>query len=154
MDREQHFLRSERASGLLSGLSVAGRDIVEFGAGRGTLTRLLLDAGAAAVEAWEIDPDLAMPCVDARLTWVTADILDASPTALRGRAVAAFPPYTLLPFLFDLCREIPHVLLMIPPKRLAQCEGMGFRLITTFDGDAFEPVSRGSHLVVAKDFMP
>jgi 16S rRNA A1518/A1519 N6-dimethyltransferase RsmA/KsgA/DIM1 with predicted DNA glycosylase/AP lyase activity len=153
MDREQHFLRLEVARNLLLGLSIAGKDIVEFGAGRGALTRLLLDAGDAEVEAWEIDPELAKPFPDSRLTWVTADILDASPHSLRGRAVAAFPPYALLPFILDLCSGLPHILLMVPPKRMAQVEGMGFRLLETFDGDAFEPTSKGNHLVVARGFQ-
>lgn len=150
MDLEQHFVRPEFLDGLLPTPGFAGRHVVEFGAGRGALTRVLLAAGAASVEAWEIDPGLPAPFPDARLSWLARDILTATPATVAGRAVAAFPPYATLPFLLELCREIPDLVLMAPPKRLDACLDMGMRVLGELDGEAFEPVSTGRHLVLAR----
>lgn len=149
-DLEQHFASAESLDGLLPEGWSAGRDVVEFGAGRGALTRLLLDGGARSVEAWEIDPSLPSPFPDARLTWRWRDILSAEEADVDGRSVAAFPPYATLPFLLDLCRGVPDLLLMVPPKRLPACEATGMRLVAELGGRAFDPPSTGRHLIVAR----
>lgn len=149
-DLEQHFVRPECLDGLVTQRWFAGRDIVEFGAGQGGLTRLLLDGGARSVEAWEIDPTLGSPSADPRLSWRTRDILSAVAADVAGRSVAAFPPYATLPFLLDLCVDVPDLMLMVPPKRLGACGAAGLRTVAELGGDAFDPPSTGAHLIVAR----
>ena len=153
-DLEQHFTRPVFLDDLFGTVRVAGLDVVEFGAGKGALTRALLDAGARSVGAWEIDPALDAPFAHQGLTWLHRDILTACPSDVAGRAVAAFPPYATLPFLLNLCREVPDLMLMGPPKRLEACAAMGLRVVAEVEGEAFEPASTGRHLVVARGFAP
>ena len=60
MDLEQHFTTGTvlaHLRSLLSNLDLAGRHVLEIGAGKGALTELLLERGAI-VTAFEIEPNL------------------------------------------------------------------------------------------------
>ena len=152
MDLEQHFVADPQAFASFAQLNFTNRDIVEFGAGTGALTRALLDRGARSVEAWEIDPDLSKPFSDPRLSWKLGDILTARPSDVAGRCVASFPPYQTLPFLLDLCAGCKNLLLMVPGKYLEHCASLGLHQIDALPGSVFFPPSRGVHYLVARGF--
>lgn len=146
----QHFAKPKVFEGWFDALDLAGLDAVEVGAGQGALTRALLSAGVQSVQAWEIDPDIA-PVDDPRVQWHLNDFtLDLDSVAVEGRLLAAFPPYGLLPQLIALSRRAKATLLMAPGRMLPALSAEGFQVLACAPGDAFEPVSKGAHFIVAK----
>jgi len=134
---------------------LAGRSVLELGAGTGNLTRGLLAHGASEIEAWEIDPGL--PAVDdARVRWRIRDIGLIQASDLANRAVVSFPPYSLLPQIKAALDEAktPDAVLMVSARWLASFAEDGWRVIAELAGADFEPVSRGVHFVVAKGLSP
>ncbi|MGH7737479.1 MAG: 16S rRNA (adenine(1518)-N(6)/adenine(1519)-N(6))-dimethyltransferase RsmA [Candidatus Tyrphobacter sp.] len=107
----QHFLVDDAAAARIAETAVqSGRRILEIGAGTGTLTRALLDAGAD-LTALEIDPALVAVARSrgdlAAADLVQADALDYDYTAYaRGGAwtVAGNLPYNIAtPLVTSLC---------------------------------------------------
>jgi SAM-dependent methyltransferase len=152
---EQHWVAPAALGRVFEAIDVRGRALLELGAGTGNLTRALLAAGAASVEAWEIDP--ALPAVDdARVAWRLRDIALLSADDLRGRALASFPPYLLLPAIKAAldAAGATDAMLMVPGRLLPSFEAEGWRLAAELGGADFEPPSRGKHFVVARGFAP
>jgi len=152
---EQHWVNPAALDAILSQLPLAGRSVLELGAGTGNLTRGLLAHGASEIEAWEIDPGL--PAVDdARVRWRIRDIGLIQASDLANRAVVSFPPYSLLPQIKAALDEAktPDAVLMVSARWLASFAEDGWRVIAELAGADFEPVSRGVHFVVAKGLSP
>ena len=146
----QHFAKPKVFEGWMQTLNLQGLDAVEVGAGHGALTRALLDAGVNTIEAWEIDPAIA-PVDDPKVQWHLNDFtLDLESVAVEGKLLAAFPPYGLLPELIALSHRARATLLMVPVRALVELSPQGFQVLACLAGDAFEPVSKGSHFIVSK----
>lgn len=146
----QHFAKPKVFEGWFNTLDLAGLDAVEVGAGTGALTRALLSAGVQSVQAWEIDPEIA-PVDDPRVQWHLNDFtLDLGSVAVEGKLLAAFPPYGLLGDLLTLSHRAKATLLMAPGRMLPELSAHGFQVLACLAGDAFEPVSKGAHFIVAK----
>lgn len=142
----QHFAKPKVFEGWFETLDLAGLHALEVGA----LTRALLSAGVPSVQAWEIDPKIA-PVDDPRVEWHLNDFTrDLDSVAVEGRLLAAFQPYGLLPDLIVLSQRAKATLLMVPGWSLAELSAQGFQVLACLAGDAFEPVSKGSHFIVAK----
>lgn len=138
----------------LASLGLAGRHILEVGAGAGDLTALILEQRPARVVAYEIVPGLCA-LRDPRLDLREQDITAADLSFLRQQrfALIANPPYSLLPWLRERVIEryqIDDVLLMTSPKKAAQFPG--YELLFTLDGGAFEPPAEGQHQVIRRGF--
>lgn len=150
-DLEQHWVCPEAARRVAALLPVQGARLVELGAGQGALTRALLEAGAAHIIAWEIDPSLPAP-QDWRVQWRLGDIFHLRPEDLGERPVVAFAPYRALSHIQAILGD-REAALMVPQKRLAGWLRLGFRVIATLDGGAFDPPAQGSHAVIARGFL-
>lgn len=149
MDLEQHFTTGTvlaHLRSLLSNLDLAGRHVLEIGAGKGALTELLLERGAI-VTAFEIEPNLCS-VRHPRLTLREEDATRAD-LAFDWDCLASIPPYGLLPFLSTLVQN-REFMLMIPDKRSAFELFPGAKSELVFDGGLFEPPSTGKHVVIQR----
>lgn len=149
---EQHMLRDTSAHAtLLARLDLKGRTIVEFGAGTGVLTKLILDAGVGRVDAYEIEPDLCR-LSHPNLLLLEKDAREAIHT--WGSGVISNPPYDLLEFIRSWVEKygVADVILLIPEK--ARDLYLDYVVEATLPGTAFEPVSKGNHLLIRKGFLP
>lgn len=115
-------------------------------------TRALLDAGAADIVAWEIDPSLP-PVEDPRAQWRLGDILSLRAEDLAGKALAAFAPYETLDHIESIIGRAGDAVALVPEKKMARWLSLGFRVIARLESDDFEPPSEGGHLVVARGFL-
>ena len=152
MDLEQHFTTGEvlaRFRTLLASLDLSGRRVLEIGAGKGAVTELLLERGASHVTAFEIDPGLCA----LRHPRLTLREEDASKSNLDfdWDCLISIPPYQLLPFLASLVGKRDYVL-MIPEKASAFALFPHAKTELVFDGAAFDPPSRGKHVVIQRGF--
>lgn len=150
MNLHQHFVRADALAGLFAPLNLRHKQILEFGAGTGVLTMALLEMDVGQLVAWELDQTLVAPVCDKRLTWVHRDILSATCGDVHGKAIVAFPPYTTLGFILDLCTTVDDCILMVPTKRVRLCVMQGFQELTVLDGSAFTPASTGLHHIMVK----
>jgi 16S rRNA A1518/A1519 N6-dimethyltransferase RsmA/KsgA/DIM1 with predicted DNA glycosylase/AP lyase activity len=152
MDLEQHFTTGDvlgRLRSLLADLDLSGRRVLEIGAGRGAITELILERGAAHVTAFEIDPGLCT-LSHPRLTLREEDARAAN-LDFDWDCLITVPPYQLLPFLASLVGARDY-LLMIPEKASAFELFPGATTELVFDGAAFDPPSRGRHVVIQRGF--
>lgn len=138
----------------LARLGLAGRAVLEVGAGAGALTGLILERDPALVVAYEIIAGLCGlrdPRLDLREHDITA--ADLSFLSERRFALIANPPYSLLPFLREGVIErygIDDVLIMASPRKAAHFEG--YEVAFSLDGGAFEPPALGEHVVLRRGF--
>jgi SAM-dependent methyltransferase len=152
---------------------VRGRNVLELGVGTGMLTKLLLDAGAARVLGYEIDPALAARAAAlighgdrlGRLEIVRGDYTD--PEELRtGRlreavfatspwCLVANPAYSTLDYIQkEILPGFDDAVLMVP-ERLASSSVMaehGFQEAFVLDGADFDPPATGKHVVLRSGF--
>jgi len=150
MDLEQHFTTGDvldRLHEVFSGIDLSGRRVLEIGAGRGAITELILERGAAHVTAFEIDPGLCA-LSHPRLTLREEDAMKAN-LAFDWDCLISVPPYQLLPFLASIVGARDY-LLMIPEKPSAFELFPGAATELIFDGAAFDPPSRGRHVVIQR----
>lgn len=158
---EQHFTVDLTAiTALLDSIDLTDREVLEIGAGRGALTRLILARRPRLLHAFEIDGNLSLG--DARAhahpsttLIVSGDVRDAvlaNPHAPHFDAVIAFPPYTLLPQIAKYLHRaaIKDVILMVPPRALDLFAG--FVVTAELDGTAFDPPSDGRHFIIRRGF--
>ncbi len=150
MDREQHFLSDLGPfRDVLAGLPLAGRRVLEIGAGKGAVTGLLLEAGAHVV-AFEIERGLC-PLRHPNLQLIEEDVLKRPLSEITWDCMISAPPYSLLFFLRAVLDVVStDAVLMIPmSKRSMFAE---FTIEASYGGEAFDPPSRGKHLIVRKGF--
>lgn len=149
--RQQHWTPNEPLGIALTELAISGRRVLELGAGSGSLTRALLNAGAASIEAWEID-EAILPVSDDRVVWRLRDIGLVGAADVEGRLLAAIPPYSMLGLIESLvdASRLTDALLMIPAKKIGRFVSLGFRVVSVFDGSVFDPPAAGRHLLIAK----
>lgn len=159
---DQHFtVDLAAATALLDSIDLTNREVLEIGAGRGALTRLILARRPRLLHAFEIDSKLFPlgemgACKHPRTElMVSGDVRDAvftNPQAPRFDAVISFPPYTLLPQIAKYLRRaaIKNVILMVPPRSLHLFPD--FTTVAELDGNAFDPPSNGQHLIIRRGF--
>lgn len=153
-ERQQHWTPEEPLAIALAELAISGQRVLELGAGSGSLTRALLTAGAASIEAWEID-EAILPVRDDRVFWRVRDIGLVGAADIQGRLLAAIPPYSMLGLIESLVdgSGLTDALLMIPAKKLGRFVRLGFRVLSVLDGSAFDPPANGRHLLIAKGML-
>lgn len=157
-DLEQHFLAGESLSAFRSVLSVLplnGRSVIEIGAGRGALTRLILEREVSSLYAFEIEAGLCR-VDDVRCSVVEGDARETLAWRSGHDTLISSPPYSLLPWLGCQIRElgIRNVVLSIPEKLKYQYQEEGYVVAAEVDGSNFDPPSKGKHLIVVKGFGP
>lgn len=155
VDREQHFL-TEPGMHIKALQSIAhklaGREVLEIGAGMGALTQLILGHPVKTVHAFEIQPGLcSLEEDEERLELHETDIRNAELDAFRGVCLISNPPYALLPHIFSLIEKLAlqDVMLLVPEKTGVP---PGYRLFGVVKGSAFTPPSTGLHLIILKGF--
>lgn len=147
-----HVTTDVRRLDFLKGL-LPGRRVLELGAGTGALTRVILDAGAASVLAYEVQPGICA-LSDGRLRLVEADYT-ASLDMPGVDCVVAAPAYSTLDFVVErVLRGLRDAVLVVPEARLGQFTELGFSVAAYMDGASFEPTSSGTHCVVVRGFSP
>lgn len=154
-DLEQHFLvdKSEHRK-VLAVLQLEGRSILEIGAGNGELTDLIREHPVKEIHAYEIDATLGTAVEDPRVRWYLADAANIEPRNYKGFALISNPPYQLLPKVLELIEAagIKDVVLLVPASRQADFFDRGYLCVARLNGTAFDPPSRGEHIIVMKGF--
>lgn len=160
INHEEHMLTNTAAySALVDHFDLTDATVIEFGAGDGALTELILNRHPKKVIAYELNSDLAEklrrrfgsnPVLEIRV----ADFTKENFAYLNeGRnVIISNPPYETIPFLFDKVInpfKIQDVIMMTSPKKKEQYFN-DYQLEFTLSGDSFSPPARGEHLVMRK----
>lgn len=155
MTLEHHQLtRTGYYPDLLSICDLPRRKVVEFGAGEGFLTKLILAKNPMHVTAYEIVPNLCK-IRHGSLTLKTMDFTEEDYSYLRkDHCVIAHPPISRLAFVLNLLdqHQINDALLLVTEKEVSDMEALGFTTQLVFAGDAFEPEVTGFFFVMKRGF--
>lgn len=147
---EQHFICDVKPfQNVLDTVNINGRHVIEFGAGTGVLTQLLLDCGAR-VTAYEIEPGLCR-IVHPDLVLIEDDIRNAKiPNA--GDAFISAPPYSQLRFINAWVESngISDSIMLVPFQKLSSFSG--YTIEAKLSGLLFSPPSTGEHVIIKKGF--
>lgn len=158
--QQAHMLQNVTAyQELLKRFNLTDFSVIEFGAGDGVLTKIILEAAPKELIAYEIEPELAdalqKKLPDPRLKLKIMDFTKEDFSFLsEGKwCIISNPPYSTIPFLNELIKkyQIEDVIMMTSPKKQA----MFFSDYTeefTLEGSDFEPPATGIHSVVRKGF--
>lgn len=161
---EQHFIKQcSYLERFTKELNLQNKSVLEFGVGTGVLTKYILDAGAKYVVGIEIDTDLKTDLKDNRLHMIYQDLRDVDYSFLSNVesnwCIVSFPPYQCLDFINHIIKKynIQDVLLMIPENYIQSppffdTTDREFTIECQFDGDDFDPPSKGTHYTVIKGF--
>lgn len=153
---EQHFLNTPSIlQEVLRTLQRQGRTVLEFGAGQGAITRLLLNEGVAEIHAFELDealwPHLQLP----RVIVHGGDLqqLRVLPEGVHPCSVSA-PPYSCLPHLVHILdlHGVWDVVTFAPRSKVMDLLDAGFRVAQRISGSCFDPPSTGEHCILVRGF--
>lgn len=160
---EQYFTADMTAVlAALGRIDLAGRHVLEIGAGTGALTRAILGKSPASLVAFEIDVGLCL-VRDPRLVLREEAFPPKEGIAERWDCLVAIPPYSVLPEIFRLLEvcSVRDAFLMVPPKFAAPgalralVERLGapaFEVVAEMPGSAFSPPSEGVHYLIQRGF--
>lgn len=159
---EEHMLANTIAySALLNQTDLSGMTVVEFGAGNGVLTELILSRNPERVIAYELNQYLAKQLSercrhDPRLQIEIGDFTLANFDYLNKTkcSIISNPPYSTIPFLHEsiISRfNIQDVIMMTSPKKQA-LYFKEYEAKLVLQGDDFSPPATGEHIVVQKGF--
>ncbi|MCB0329274.1 MAG: hypothetical protein KDD70_06415 [Bdellovibrionales bacterium] len=154
--KEQHtLLDTEPVKKLLNLLFLQQRTVVELGVGSGALTELILDRGPAKVIGYELFPEATPASIAGKIDLRVEDIaeVDFSYLANGDPCIIALPPYSLLTHIREQIIDrynVRDVILSVPESQ--RREFPDFEIAGSFDGSAFDPPTRGRHLLLYKGF--
>lgn len=151
---EQYFTADMTAVlAALGRIALAGRRVLEIGAGRGALTRAILAKSPSSLIAFEIEAGLC-PVRDPRLVLREEAFPPAGGIVEGWDCLVSIPPYSVLPEIFRLLEasSVRDALLMVPPKFVGRLGVSGFEVVAEMPGSAFSPPSEGVHCLIQRGF--
>ena len=152
MGHEQHFTRDvDPIRAVLSWLPIAGRSVLELGAGRGALTSLLLERDPEPRDGLR---DRAGPLHAARSApHAEEDFTRADLSVFRAACWIATPPYETLRFIHSAIDSlgVRDVVLLVSEKKY-EALFRDFEVGGAMTGADFDPPSTGTHYIVWRGF--
>lgn len=158
---EEHMLSNTKLySRLLANLNLENITVVEFGAGDGVLTEIILKQNPRKLIAYELSESLAIklknklhsPALDLRIADFTK--VDFSYLNQGNHVIISNPPYSTIPFLQEQIinvYKIPDIIMMTSLKK-KQKYFSDYQLAFRLGPNDFTPPADGEHLVVQKGF--
>lgn len=137
---------------------IDGRKVLEFGVGTGTLTQLLLEAGASQIIGYEFQEGLcqieherfALHVVDYTKCRINKSYNDRTDFCLVTN-----PAYSTLDYIQkNILPSMHNAILMIPSRCVEEFKELGFRELFSLDGNSFDPPAEGTHHIMLRGFLP